>query len=174
MNIHFRKMLKPEENVVEALNRWENDTKLVPLTRPNKDRVELESKRIITIEDLYQRLEFHAIYLIFVDDQLVGEMNYMVDPPHLFNRTEGTAWLGITIGESIGRGKGIGFQALSFLEGEIKSNGLKRIELGVFEFNYPAQKLYQKLGYSEIGRVEAFTYYKDRMWADIRMEKLIK
>ncbi|MFG6494808.1 GNAT family protein [Fictibacillus sp. UD] len=174
MNIYITKLIEPTEIFVEALNRWENDPAIVPLTRPHKNKAELESKRQITSEDLMARLEFHKIYLIHMDDQLVGEMNYMVDPPHLFNRKEqGTAWIGITIGESEGRGKGVGYQALGYLENEIKKQGLRRIELGVFEYNDQAKRLYKKLGYQEIGRIEEFTYWKDRMWSDIRMEKYL-
>lgn len=55
----------------------------------------------------------------------------------------------------------------------MKEQGLKRIELGVFEFNQQAQKLYQKLGYKEIGRIDNFTYWQGKMWTDIRMEKYL-
>ena len=62
---------------------------------------------------------------------------------------------------------------MQYLENEIKSQGLKRIELGVFEFNTNAIKLYQKLGYKEIARIADFTYWQEKMWQDIRMEKYI-
>lgn len=173
MNAHFCKVTEPELDVIEALNRWENDAAIVPLTRPHKTRAELEVRKLITAEDLSQRLEFHHMYLIHIDNHLVGEMNFMVDPPHLLNKEPGTAWIGITIGEPEGRGKGLGHLALEFLEDEIKRQGLKRIELGVFEFNKQAHQLYKKLGYKEIGRISDFTYFQDRMWADIRMEKYL-
>ena len=47
------------------------------------------------------------------------------------------------------------------------------MELGVFEFNTRALKLYQKLGYTEIARIDAFTYWEGKMWQDIRMEKYL-
>nr|WP_311775181.1 hypothetical protein [Alkalihalobacillus sp. TS-13] len=43
----------------------------------------------------------------------------------------------------------------------------------MFEFNKQAYKLYQKLGYQEIGRIKDFTYWNDKMWYDIRMEKYL-
>ncbi|WP_342710115.1 GNAT family protein [Lentibacillus persicus] len=55
----------------------------------------------------------------------------------------------------------------------MKKAGNQRIELGVFEFNKPAYKLYQKLGYREIGRIHQFTYWQGSMWSDIRMEKYV-
>ena len=65
------------------------------------------------------------------------------------------------------------FRISALTEEEIKKHGLHRVELGVFEFNTQAQKLYRKLGYEEIGRIEKFTYWQDKMWMDIRMEKYL-
>ncbi|MEH6993872.1 GNAT family N-acetyltransferase [Neobacillus drentensis] len=173
METKFIKLTDPDHKLVEVFNRWDNDPELIPLTRPNQNKAALERRDTMTLDNLKQRLDHHHIYLIYLDDQLVGEMNYMVDPGHLFKIEAGTAWIGITIGEDEGRGKGIGFQAIQFLEEEIKKDGLNRVELGVFEFNKQAQKLYKKLGYKEIGRIENFTFWQDKMWFDIRMEKYL-
>ena len=86
----------------------------------------------------------------------------------------GSAWIGISIGEASARGKGTGTQAMEYLEEQIKTQDLRRIELGVFEFNTNAMKLYEKMGYREIGRIEEFTYWQGKMWTDIRMEKRLK
>jgi RimJ/RimL family protein N-acetyltransferase len=173
MKIQFEKLTEPTQNIAAAINRWENDSDIIPLIRPNQNKEELEKRYEVTISDLEKRLENHYSYIIYLGNQLVGEMNYMIDPGHLFKKEEGTAWIGITIGESSGRGKGIGYLAMEHLENEIKLNGLTRIELGVFEFNKQAIRLYKKLGYKEIGRIEGFTYWKDKMWTDIRMEKYV-
>ena len=173
MNTKFIKFTEPTSELVDALNRWENDQALIPLIRPNQNQTDLDRREKITTEGLKSRLETHPTYLIYVDDQLIGEMNFMVDPGHLYKKEPGTAWIAITIGESIGRGKGIGYAAIQYLEEQIKKQGLNRIELGVFEFNKQAQKLYHKLGYKEIGRIENFTYWQGEMWTDIRMEKYI-
>jgi RimJ/RimL family protein N-acetyltransferase len=173
MTIQFKRLLEPNRSIVDAINRWENDPSLIPLIRPNSNKSELEHREEVTLEELTKRLEHHHSYLIYLDEKLVGEMNFMVDPGHLFKKAKGTAWIGITIGEEAGRGTGIGYKAIQFLEEEIKKQGLKRIELGVFEFNERAFKLYQKLGYKEIGRIENFTYWQDKMWKDIRMEKIL-
>lgn len=173
MNSNFFKLTEPTQTLVDVFNRWENNPDLIPLTRPNLNQAALERRDTMTLDELKQRLEHHHTYLIYLDDQLVGEMNYMVDPDHLYKKEAGTAWIGITIGEPEGRGKGIGHQAIQFLEEEIKKAGLKRVELGVFEFNTQARKLYEKLGYKEIGRIENFTYWADKMWFDIRMEKYL-
>lgn len=173
MTTHIIKLTESSSSLVEAINRWENDPTLIPLIRPNRNKLDLERRGKITLDDLTKRLENHHMYLIYLNDQLVGEMNYMVDPNHLYKKEPGTAWIGITIGESEGRGKGIGYEAIQYLEEQIKKQGLKRIELGVFEFNKQAQKLYYKLGYKKIGSIDSFTYWQGKMWTDIRMEKYV-
>jgi RimJ/RimL family protein N-acetyltransferase len=173
MNIRFERLMEPSQTVADAFSRWENDPEIIPLIRPNKNKEELEQREEITLERLENRLEHHRSYLIYIDHLLVGEMNYMVDPGHLYKKETGTAWIGITIGESEGRGKGIGYRAIQYLEEEAQKEGLNRIELGVFEFNKQAIKLYQKLGYKEIGEIMDFTYWQDKMWKDIRMEKYL-
>ena len=173
MTAQFIKLTESTSSLVDVMNRWENDPVLIPLIRPNRNRSEFERRYKMTLEDLTKRMDNHDYYLIYIDDHLVGEMNFMVDPPHLFKKEVGTAWIGITIGESAGRGKGIGKEAILFLEDQIKKQGHHRIELGVFEFNKQAQKLYLKMGYQEIGRIENFTYFNEQMWTDIRMEKYL-
>jgi len=173
MNIQFKKLTNPTIEIAEYLSKWENDPALIPLIRPNPNKEALLRREPVTVSNLVQRLEHTQMYLIYLDGQLIGEMNYQVNPGHLFKKESGTAWIGIEIGEEIGRGKGIGLLALQYREEEIKKQGLKRIELGVFEFNTNAIKLYQKLGYKEIVRIEGFTFWQDKMWQDIRMEKYI-
>ena len=173
MNMKFVKLTEPTSEFVEVMNRWENNPALIPLIRPNKNQSELDRREQVTLDGLKSRLESHPMYLIYLDDQLIGEMNFMVDPGHLYKKESGTAWIAITIGESLGRGKGVGYAAIQYLEEQIKEQGLKRIELGVFEFNTQAQKLYHKLGYKEIGRIENFTFWQGEMWTDIRMEKYV-
>lgn len=173
MKTEIVQLTKPTAQFVEVLNRWENDQELIPLIRPNQNQEELDRRETITLEGISDRLEYQYIFQIFVNHEMIGEMNYMVDPPHLFKHEPGTAWIGITIGEPEGRGKGIGFEAIQYLEEHIYQQGFNRIELGVFEFNANAYKLYQKLGYEEIGRLEDFTYWNGKMWSDIRMEKYL-
>ncbi len=172
-HIHVAPLVEPTRDIAAAFTRWENDPTLIPLSRPNRNKEDLEQRQVVTRDDLVQRLNDQHIYLIYLDHQLIGEMSYQVDPGHLIKHERGTAWLGITIGEAHGRGKGIGRQSLHYLEKQIRLHGCTRIELGVFEFNGPARTLYQKMGYQEIGRIAEFTYWQDRMWQDIRMEKYV-
>jgi RimJ/RimL family protein N-acetyltransferase len=171
LNIDFKKLTNPTPEVAVLFSKWENDPMLIPLIRPNSNEDDLLARKPVSVNDLIERIQHNPTYLIYSQGELIGEMDYSVDPPHVYKKVKDTAWIGIIIGEEGGRGKGIGYQALQYLEGQIKLQGLKRIELGVFEFNIPAIKLYQKLGYKEIARIEDFTYWQDKMWQDIRMEK---
>ena len=173
MNIDFKKLTHPTPEIADSFSKWENDPILISLTRPNLDEADLLTRRPVTVDDLIARLKHSHMYLIYSQGELVGEMDYKVDPAYIYKKVQGTAWIGITIGEESGRGKGIGYLAMEYLEKQIKLQGLKRIELGVFEFNTPAVKLYQKAGYKEIARIEEFTYWQGQMWQDIRMEKYL-
>jgi len=171
MDITFKKLTTPSHEIAAVLDKWENNPALIPFIRPNPTEEALEKREPLTVEFLQQRLKYNQMYLIYLNDQLVGEITYQVDPPQLYKKETGTAWIGITIGEETARGIGVGTQAMQYLEEQIKAQGLHRIELGVFEFNTNAIKLYKKTGYKEIARLDDFTYYQGKMWQDIRMEK---
>jgi RimJ/RimL family protein N-acetyltransferase len=173
MNIQFYKLTESTPEIAEAFSRWENNPSLIPLIRPNPNKEALERHEPVTVSSLAKRLDHDHLYLIYLDGQLVGEMDYQVDPLHLFKKEAGTAWIGIVIGEASARGKGVGYHAIRFLEEEIQRQGLKRIELGVFEFNTNAIQLYERMGYKEIFRIDRFTFWQDKMWQDIRMEKYL-
>jgi RimJ/RimL family protein N-acetyltransferase len=173
MNIDFVKLTEPTPEIAAAFSKWENDPGLVPLIRPNPNAKALLGREPVTVTELVTRLQHSQTFLIYFEDELIGTMDYQVDPGHLYKKETPTAWIGIVIGEEFGRGKGIGVLALQYLEEQIKLQGIKRIELGVFEFNSHAIRLYQKLGYQEIARIEGFTYWQGKMWPDIRMEKYV-
>lgn len=172
-SLHFEELVEPTRKIAEIFHRWENDPELIPFTRPNRSRQELDERNLVTVGTLRERIKQVKIYLIYRGDWLIGKLSFAVDPDYLYKKEPGTAWIGITIGEAEARGKGVGFKAMRYLEEQIAAAGLKRIELGVFEFNKPAIALYRKLGYREIGRIEEFTYWQGRMWQDIRMEKYL-
>lgn len=173
MDIQFKKLTESTPAIAESFSRWENDPMLIPFIRPNPNKEALEHREPVTVSTLASRLDHDHIYLIYMDDQLVGEMNYQVDPKYLYKKESGTAWIGIVIGEVSARGKGVGYDAIRFLEEEIKRQGLRRIELGVFEFNSNAIRLYERMGYKEIARIDGFTFWEDKLWQDIRMEKYL-
>ena len=127
MDIKFTILTKPTLEIADRFQKWENDPALIPLIRPNRDQDALEAREAVTIENLEARLEHHQIYLIYLEDELIGEMDYQIDPKHLFRKEAGTAWIGIVIGEESARGKGIGLLALRSLEEEIRKQGLDEL-----------------------------------------------
>lgn len=171
MSISLVSLQKPSDAIVVTFNRWNNDPAIVHLIRPARSEAELVAEHHMTVADLTERLDTHDIFLIYDDDRLVGEVNVMYDAPHLYDKEPGSAWLGLVIGEQTGRGKGVGTAALTLLADRLRAQGVPRIELGVFGFNEAAHRLYQKLDYHEIARIDAFTYWNGQFWPDIRMEK---
>ncbi len=173
MDISIKELTNPSREIAGALERWSNDPSITYLIRPNQNQADLEKFISVTVNELKKRVEDVSTYLIYMEGQLVGEMNFQIDPDHLHKKDPGTAWIGLVIGEEFARGKGIGYQAIKYLEKRISDQDLSRIELGVFEFNHRAINLYTKLGYQEIGRLDNFTYWHGKMWQDIRMEKYL-
>ncbi len=162
--------------IIEKRNIWENDPKIRHFTTPNFKEEELHERTLETtyIESILRIEEANVYdYLVFDDDVLIGECNIMIDPRHLERKVEGTGWVGLLIGEKSGRGRGIGKEVMEFLEFECKRLGLIRIELGVFEFNKNAIKLYEKMGYKKFAELENFTYHDGQWHKDIRLEKLL-
>jgi len=61
------------------------------------------------------------------------------------------AWIGILIGESAYRGKGVGFEVItSIMRFSKEALHLSQLFLGVNKSNTPALRLYMKLGFVEI------------------------
>jgi RimJ/RimL family protein N-acetyltransferase len=163
----------PTAEIASRLNLWENEPKLVPYIRPLGGIEDLGKINEVTVETLARRLETQEEYLIYDNDQLIGEASVRTDPEHLAKKESKTAWLGIYIGDERSRGSGAGTIVLTRLEDTLKKRGFRRIELGVFEFNIGAYRFYSKLGFREFAKIEAFTWFRGKMWRDLRMEKYL-
>jgi len=70
------------------------------------------------------------------------------------DRTRGTAWLGIMIGDLSQRGKGYGFLVLGHVFQYAISYGLSEIFLGVDKNNIHAIKLYERSGFKIVSENE--------------------
>lgn len=165
------------EEIILKRNKWENDPKINHFTIPNFNEKELPLR---TFEETYiesiLRIEEASMYdyLIFENDELIGECNIMLDPDHLEKKIPGSAWVGLVIGESTARGRGIGKEVMEFLEFECENLNVKRIELGVFKFNERAVKLYKSMDYHLFAELDNFTYWNGKWHSDLRLEKYIK
>lgn len=173
MDIKITKVDKHDVSNFQYIAKWSNEPDIRYLLRPNFEEGELENVEPEQIQQSALKCEYKHIYLIWVDNKAVGEVSIMIDPPQVYNKTKGTSWIGICIGEKEYQGKGIAKKAMEFLEEESKRLGLSRIELGVFGNNPRAIEFYKKLGYKTIYEFEKFTYCEGKWYSDIRMEKTI-
>jgi len=157
---------------------WENDKSIHHLHHVSKNEMELSTHHT-TFDSLVHRAEMasksaHDFYgCLLWDDEPVGILTGAVDPSHLWKKESKSFWPGIVIGESHARGKGAGRQTMLWCEDIAREMGCHRIELGVFEYNTIARRLYVSLGYSELTRIAQFTWWDGKLWSDIRMEKII-
>lgn len=175
MNIRIEKFNIADDRQIEALAKWDCDKQLFPLVTPVFDKAKaLDFPTLDEVLKKYKDPSFSkGVYVIFDGSKPVGNLSLQIDPPQLFKKVKGTSWLGLIIGEKEYWGTGVAKAAMIFFENESRRLGLQRIELGTFEFNARAHKFYKRLGYQEIARLKNFTYYQDRFWDDIRMEKIL-
>jgi RimJ/RimL family protein N-acetyltransferase len=68
--------------------------------------------------------------------------------------TQGTAWLGIMIGDTSERGKGLGLLVLEQVAQYARSHNLKELFLGVDKGNSPAIRLYEKSSFTIVSENE--------------------
>lgn len=173
MELKYKLVDPLSDRDLEVLLWGMNDPEIRHLVVPNFQEGELPTVTLPEYRDsiLSSRSEIHR-FLILDGEKPIGDLSLTVDFEHLFVKIPKSGWLGICISDRDYRGKGVGRKALDFVENLAWEMGLVRIELGVFSYNEPAIRLYQKAGYHEIGRIPNFVWYKGEWWADIRMEKM--
>jgi RimJ/RimL family protein N-acetyltransferase len=174
MKLTFCKLTSPDPEFFAALARWYGDPDIKYAIRPNFQAAEMPDPTADQLVAEFGRNTGKSIYVILDGSRMIGEVTLDTGFPMLCGKTGHTAWISILVGEKDYWRRGVGSQAMAFLESTCRDMGLNRIELGVFEFNQAAQRLYQKSGFAEIGRIEHFTYRSDRWYADIRMEKWLE
>lgn len=172
MDIHIEKLIDYSNyEVFEMLTLWDNDSELKHLTRPRMTEKELE---VLTVEEEIQSAKLNKtkhIYLVYDVDKLIGSYSIDTDFEHRLNKKGVTAWLGLLIGDKDYLGKGIGKIMMQDIEKECVKLGCSFIELGVFEFNKRAAKLYQAMDYEIIATIPAFVFHDGKWFGDIRMLK---
>lgn len=173
MNIMIEEIDKTKLEPFEYIAKWNNDPEIKYFIGANMSEGELPDYSPKQLYDSANKTDNKHIYLIKDEDRPIGELSIMIDPPHIKRKEKNTGWISICIGEKEYRGKGIAKTAMEYLENECRKLGLKRIELGVFDYNKRARAFYQKIGYKEFARIKDFVYYQETWRADIRMEKYL-
>lgn len=159
----------------EYICHWHNDSSINYLTTPNikEGPIPLRSPNdfLLTKDSCYDDL---YSFFIVCNGEFIGEISIEVDPKQLAKKIPDSGWLSILIGNNRYRNSGIGTIAMQFIEDFADKIGLKRIELGVFEFNTNAINFYTKLGYTKFKSVKNLTFYNGLWRDDYRFEKFLK
>lgn len=116
------------------------------------------------LADLFVSMEFLSkVFLCcFVKEKLVAICS-IVRNERARKRGKHAGLFAITIAKEY-RGQGIGYQLakITIKEAKQKMTGLKIITLNVFHKNKIAQKLYEKLGFKQVGRIPKAILYKNK------------
>jgi diamine N-acetyltransferase len=92
---------------------------------------------------------------------------------HDVDSRHGTAELGLMIGESDARGRGLGTEASCLmLDYAFTALGLHNVMLRVYAYNPAGLRAYQKAGFREFGRRSASRVFAGRRWDEVYMECL--
>ena len=114
--------------------------------------------------------EFHLVIIKKDNDELIGNIGL-----EGIDYKNGTAELGIFIGEESCLGKGYGTEAIKLLtDYAFKELRLHSIYLRTYDFNERAQKSYEKCGFKEFGRRHESEFIHGKYHDVIYMELINK
>lgn len=174
-NLKFILLDVENSEQVAFIFKNQRDPRWRHLVCPQGPRFPLPAESLELFQDeLRQSVMEKEHYLIKLEMGYIGDISLMIDPPMLFKKEHGSGWLGIGLFDEKWHGTGIASKAMEFIENRARIRKLKRLELGVFEFNLRSQRFAKKCGYIEIGRIPEFTFYQDKYWSDLRLEKRLK
>ncbi len=159
-------VLRPE--YAEDFSRWQNDP---AVTVPLGDEAHTPWPLAATaagIENAISRGEHVFGVVDRAGDRLIGRV--LLFNVNLVDRT---AMCGIFIGEADYRGRGYGAEALRLLlDYAFNLLNLQSVMLGVLEFNTPALRCYEKVGFRPIGRRRQARTIAGRSYDEIYMDIL--
>lgn len=158
-----------DENDAEKYTKWLSDRKVTDGIRKTRKNVNPVGERE-WLRSILEKGEYTFGIIDKETEELIGNCGIMN-----INEIDGTATLGIFIGEEDKRGKGLGKETLELLlDYGFNQLRLHNIDLGVFSFNKQAINCYKNVGFKEYGRRHE-SYFMDGKWFDIiEMEILEK
>lgn len=170
-NLRCVQLMDYSRDVFDLIAQWSNDPEIQPYAIPRfneGDYIPFTGYELM-VNALQHDHKF--IYMVYDDLKPIGEFSIDLGFGHKVSSEPSTAWISLVIGDKDYWGKGVGAWMMQSIEQECRNLGIAAIELGVFEFNERALKLYQKLGYERIAVIPDFVYSFGKWHADIRMLK---
>ena len=156
--------MNPEDAEIYA--KWLNNAKITQYLSVHNSLVCISGERSY-IEDFCKK-EFHMCIVKIENDELIGNIAL-----ENIDYKNGSAELGIFIGEEDNLGKGYGSEAIKLLTNYgFKELRLHSIYLRVYDLNERAKKAYEKCGFKECGRLHE-ALFRDGKYHDIIHMELI-
>ena len=150
----------------EIYTKWLNNSEITKYLSIHSSLVCVPGEREYL--ETFCKQEFHMCIVKLENDELIGNISL-----ENIDYKNGSAELGIFIGEERNLGKGYGSEAIKLLTNfGFKELRLHTIYLRVFNINERAKKAYTKCGFIECGRMHE-ALYRDGKYYDIIYMELI-
>jgi RimJ/RimL family protein N-acetyltransferase len=172
--LRYRQIDPYSDTDIDLIVKWFSDRRIRHLAFRHRNEESYDN--LIDRENVRQKVieksqKNYRQYIITYNGIPIGEMSLEIGAEPIRTQKVKTAWVGIVIGEASARGQGLGYRILKKIETIALEMGAIRIELGVFEFNKRAIRLYSNAGYSMCKKELNSTWWKGKMWSSVRMEK---
>ena len=156
--------MNPED--AEIYTKWLNNSNITQYLSIHNGLVSILGEKDYV--EKFSKIEFHMCIVKKENDEMIG--NIALEDMDYKN---GTATLGIFIGDEENLSKGYGSEAINLLtEFAFKELRLHNIKLDVYDLNARAQKAYTKCGFKEYGRRHE-ALFRNGEYHDIVMMELI-
>lgn len=152
---------------IDKYTKWFNDFEVTKGVHATQKLVNQEQEKE-SLEQLLLKSPYTFAIVRKDNDKLIGNCSL-----NKVNFLDGTATIGIFIGEEENRNKGYGTDTIrTLLKYGFDIINLHNIDLKVFSFNEGAIKCYQKAGLKEYGRKHECYYLNNKYYDEIYMEIL--
>src|SRR5512147_1323789 len=157
----------PEE-MSKAITRWNQNSEYQRLLNMNPHRMQSAKSTVKWMEEEVVEMSpasyFFSIRTL-AEDKLIGELNLDV-----VNWSGRDAFVGLSIGETEYWNKGYGTDVMNvLLRFAFIEINLRRVSLGVFEYNPRAIRSYEKAGFRHEGRLRHLLNREGRRWDNLFM-----
>lgn len=157
----------PEE-MAKAFVRWNLNSEYFRLLNSSARPMQSTKSNSKWMEEEVAEMSLASYYFsirTLVDDKLIGELGLDV-----VNWVGRDAFVGLGIGETEYWSKGYGTDAMNILlRFAFTEINLKRVTLGVFEYNPRAIRSYEKAGFRHEGHLRSLLNREGRRWDEVFM-----